>query len=311
MVISSIQSMKNDDTIKNNIILSNKYTKQLDYIKKHHINISTMTLDCKLGTNVNTKLFCQHVEMDPSAIVSVTYSSRTDPFINRKIICTLKKKRPSKKIFYNQSTIIMASHIDIKKYGYMNMKVFKNGALHVTGCKDMQDFYLASDTLVKILNKGTKSIKYVDSVAKITDVSVRMINSNFSKKYKIYRKQLYDILRTKHGINTNNHIPCKFDPTGGHSCVNIKYRYKNRKDISIFVFQTGSIIITGSKYFDQIIAAYKFINSILEKYYNEILIYDYDMNNVNKLLDKYFNTKGKTQQSTIPTKKIGIDMYLI
>lgn len=352
----------------NTDLLSDRYNKQLEFLKSNHINISTITLDCKLGADINTKLFCKYVDMNPDEIVSVTYSSRSEPFINRKIVCTLKKKTPSKKIFYNQSTIIMASHIDVKKYGYMNMKVFKNGALHVTGCKDLQDFYLASNTLLRILNNGkhvsdentisqiykdikpNKSCKkqtseiiktrikktnnnadttpkpkhnpivktddgikinYVSAPVEITDLSVRMINSNFSKKYKIYRKNLYDILRTKHHANTADYIPCKFDPTGGHSCVNIKYRYKNMKDISIFVFQTGSILVTGAKYFDQIIEACNFINALLDKYYDDIVIYNYDLVAVNKVLDEYFKSKNINNGVTnTSAPKIGLDKYV-
>jgi TATA-box binding protein (TBP) (component of TFIID and TFIIIB) len=56
-----------------------------------------------------------------------------------------------------------------------------------------------------------------------------------------------------------------------HACVNIKYNYKNIDTISIFVFEKGSIIITGAKNRDHLFQSYKFISKFLYENYGNIV----------------------------------------
>ena len=66
-----------------------------------------------------------------------------------------------------------------------------------------------------------------------------------------------------------------------HACVNIKYMYKNTDKISIFVFESGSIIITGAKTRNHILEAYKFITKVLYENYNRVLL-----GNVDNILER-------------------------
>jgi len=131
----------------------------------------------------------------------------------------------------------------------------------------------------------------------IYDVKIRMINSNFKLNYKIDRKKLARFLRKNHGRNTRNtdlgYIECKYEPTGGHSCVNIKYQYDDKSKPSIFVFQTGAIIITGAKNLHHIIMSYKFINKVLNKYYDEIKIIELDHDVVKAAISKFFENSSQ------------------
>ena len=63
-------------------------------------------------------------------------------------------------------------------------------------------------------------------------------NSNFGVNYLINKENLHRILQDKNIRSTLSPI---------HSCVNIKHKISNDETyISIFVFQTGNIIITGT-----------------------------------------------------------------
>ncbi len=55
-----------------------------------------------------------------------------------------------------------------------------------------------------------------------------------------------------------------------HACVNIKHKISSTVKISIFVFQTGNIIITGAKIAEHIKEAYVFIVKFLNKYKQQI-----------------------------------------
>ena len=93
-----------------------------------------------------------------------------------------------------------------------------------------------------------------------------MINSNFSVNYLINRECLYTILLSKN-------ISCRYEPCI-HACVNIKYEIPNdpnNKVVSVFVFQSGNIIITGARNKEQISNAYNYIINILSENYQSIV----------------------------------------
>ena len=279
------------------------------FLKDHGISISTITLDCKLHTLIDVDKFAKNVVLREDEIVSVKFGNRKDIATNRTIVIIKSKKKPSKKNFYNQVTILMKP-MNNPARNYINIKVFKNGSLQMTGCKDMDDFNNVTTTLIRILSEGTNienrkgkkiHIKFIDSPTKIGifNVKIRMINSNFKLDHKIDRKKLARLLRKNHKENTNDtefgYIEFKYKPNGGHSCVNIKYHHDENKKTSIFVFQTGAIIITGAKNLNHIIMAYRFINRIIEKYFDQIRIVDLDPKAVQDEIARFFRNKKKIE----------------
>lgn len=146
-------------------------------------------------------------------------------------------------------------------------------------------------------NNKTQHINFIDQPQKIGifDVNVRMINSNFKLNYKVDRKKLAKLLRNNHYLGTKDrdfgYIECKYQPYGGHSCVNIKYQYDEYSKPSIFVFQTGAIIITGAKTLHQIIMSYHFIIRLLNKYYDEIKILELDQDAIQREISRFFKAK--------------------
>jgi TATA-box binding protein (TBP) (component of TFIID and TFIIIB) len=120
-----------------------------------------------------------------------------------------------------------------------------------------------------------------------TGFKVVNINSVYDCFSEINREQLLSVLQS---IN----IFAKFDPNT-YPGVNIKFIYNNKKNgicsclntcrwvngkatgdntckkISIFVFQSGKVIITGANSIEQINTSYDFINSIFTKFYHKII----------------------------------------
>ena len=84
---------------------------------------------------------------------------------------------------------------------------------------------------------------------------VQMINSNFHIGYQIDRVELFKLIKEMK-------IECTYE-TMIHAGVNIKYQYNESKQISVFVFEKGSVIITGANNCDHIRKAYIFIAEIL------------------------------------------------
>ena len=77
---------------------------------------------------------------------------------------------------------------------------------------------------------------------KVINFKIDMINSNFFINYKINGEKLYKLLQREK-------MTCRYEPCM-HPGVNIKYKLlenEEQKKVSIFVFQSGNIIITGAK----------------------------------------------------------------
>lgn len=283
------------------------YIDSKKFLTDKKIKISTITLDCKLHVIVDTDKLAKYVILREDGIVSIKYGDRKNAATNRTIVAV--KKKQSTKNFYNQVTILMKPTNNPTK-NYMNIKVFDNGSVHVTGCTDIDDFNNVMGTLIKILKKGQdirtkhdkiRHIEYINDKKKIGiyDAKIRMINSNFKLPYKIDRKKVAFLLKKYHGNRTTDteigYVEFKHKPNGGHSCVNIKFKYDEISTPSIFMFQTGAIIITGAKNLYQIIAAYHYIFLIIDKYLGQIKIIELNPKLVNAEIELYCKERQKKQ----------------
>lgn len=232
-----------------------------------NIDVSTITMTCSLGTKIYLENVARFIDLNLSRIQSIKYGCH--PSNNRILKGANVKKaqqgKKKKKNFYNEATIKVCPGDDGRP---INIKIFKNGSLQLTGVKAIDDFCDVVSKLIFELRKEKVVIKHGKVIKKpfledmsslgLKNIKICMINTNFKVKYKIDREQLYSKL-------LDNKINCTFEPFL-HACVNIKYVYSPQKTVSIFVFMSGSIIITGSNTIDQVAHAYKFIIDKLEKY---------------------------------------------
>src|ERR1700747_278424 len=157
-----------------------------DFMKEKQISISTMTITAKLGSLLYIKNLSKYVKLTLDGIVSIKYGNRKDVTTNRAIITPNAKKKPSKKCFYNQATIRIKPS---SGKNIVNIKIFRNGSIQMTGCKSMEDFYDVILKLIKIIQTGRKytigNKKYFarfvkhPEIMKISAITVQMINSNF------------------------------------------------------------------------------------------------------------------------------------
>jgi TATA-box binding protein (TBP) (component of TFIID and TFIIIB) len=188
-----------------------------------------------------------------------------------------KNKVEKKKRFDNQLTIVM--HYNENKY---NMKLFKNGNIQITGVKNIEKGKDAIDFLIEII----KTIKQNDEslicdTSKIQNINyrIRLINSDFRVNFEIRLDYLFKVITKKYNII------CSYEP-----CIypgaKIEYYYPNNgyckctafcngksdvcKKITIAVFQSGCVIITGANKTEHIEVAYNFICNILKENYEDI-----------------------------------------
>lgn len=187
-----------------------------------------------------------------------------------------------------------------KKKNPVNIKLFTNGAMQMTGCKTVRN---ATEALVRVFTelKKVKAIidysemKIVDKpfvvdnklleLKHVKDLKVVMINSNFKIPFKVDRAKLYNLMLSEN-------YDCLYDPVK-HACVNVKHEHPS-KTISVFVFEKGSIIITGARNCSQIADAYEFIYKYLLKNLHSIIKND---NLTNSNINKFFDDNNIVNES--------------
>ncbi len=193
--------------------------------------------------------------------------------------------------FYNSCSIIIKPSPDIK---CINVKLFNNGKITLTGSKKETDGLEACKVLLKELKKDpTIFINNSEeelSRVEIDNYKITMINSDFNTHFKIDLIQLLNIL------NDEKNLFIKFNPEkyrglivgfywntnketqDGRCFCTTKCNGKgcgtgngNCKKITISIFKSGSVIITGGQLIKQIEDAYHFINGVFKNHYANII----------------------------------------
>jgi TATA-box binding protein (TBP) (component of TFIID and TFIIIB) len=102
-------------------------------------------------------------------------------------------------------------------------------------------------------------------------------------------------------------VKCQYEPCI-RACVIIKFVPKadnpDLKEVSIFIFKKGNIIITGARSRNQIIESYNYINNIIITHSDEIIKKGDEEEE--DLIMKLYNDvwTGKVDKSAAPCKKM-------
>lgn len=208
----------------------------------------------------------------------------------------LTKRKKSKNIFFNQSTLVVRRQYTKTAdgqpvYKEVNIKLFKNGGIQMTGIPSDS---FAQETLAWLAKELTLfSQPVLEGEAKPHKYNIQLINSDYHINGNINREKLHEILIGRYNLFSS------FESTIYQGC-DTKYFYNESappgstegvcpcgdsicvgngdgrtlgqcKEITISPFHTGSIIITGARRFEQIDKAYVFINKILKEHAREII----------------------------------------
>jgi TATA-box binding protein (TBP) (component of TFIID and TFIIIB) len=191
--------------------------------------------------------------------------------------------------FFNSVTLIVS--IDKKKE--VNVKLFKNGKLQLTGVPSIE----AGNRAVGIVRRyieDTYQIKLrIEQYLGQYDIRTVMLNTCYEVGFPIHREVLYEIL-------VNQYKMVAMYDTEGYPGVRLHYYYNssnigtstegicqckpmckgtgsdsgNCKRISIAIFQSGKIIIAGGCHeMEPILRAYEFLNKLLRESHQNIRKY--------------------------------------
>jgi TATA-box binding protein (TBP) (component of TFIID and TFIIIB) len=249
--------------------------------------ISTITATGCIGTNINLDLLYDVLAIESevnSKLIYIEYGKKKSERIfkgeSKKLTISCRKSKPIKR-FDNQVTVVY--HMD--NGNKLNIKTFRNGNIQMTGIKEIDNGHTAVDLIIDIVKK-----LYVQGL--VNDINslinsnfrIRLINTDYKIGFPIKREFLHKLLKLEYGLVCNyepviypgvkvhyfyNKIHASNDGICRcqHNCGERKGGDGNGlgdcKKITIAIFQSGCIIITGSQTKDQIEECYKYTNEVL------------------------------------------------
>ena len=240
-----------------------------------NLRISTMTAVAKLCTDIDIEKMYNSLRIDD--IVKFIEFKKQYKGYSKKLEKKTRKKK-EKRTFYNQATI----HI-YHTNKVVNVKLFNNGKVQMTGLKYQKQGIEVLNIIKDIFMKDY-DIEFLDKEKlDIKDYDIVLINSDFDIKYSINRESLhrkiidiglystyepcmYPGVNIKYYFNNNNNksgiCKCNEKCNGkGKGCGN-----GDCKRVTIAVFASGKIIITGGRSNEQLVDSYNFITNILNNF---------------------------------------------
>lgn len=254
------------------------------------LHISTMSTTCKIGhTIINIENIYNYLPVSQDNILLINYK-KTYKTVDENLI--KKRKKKTKKIikkennFFNQITLLIAINENKK----INTKLFTNGSVQMTGSKSISDNLIILNKLIECLkttyNVDGEEIKLVENpeLLQITDFKVSMINTNFGIGKDLNREELLKVIKKDDTLKVKGKLKPDI-----HAAVNIELLV-NESIVTILVFKTGNIIITGGKNSIHINTAYEYIINLIENNKSKVIKnYIEQPNNLDNisLIDKF------------------------
>lgn len=269
-------------------------------IQASTFRVSTITCNGSIGTRVElTKLYdvmtvVDIKNADNGFIYVIDRNGKETKGENPRKKRSETKKKAASEDNYRRFDNALSSYFKLRQDYYPSVKIFKNGTIQMTGLKTIEDgeklHHMVFDAIQKIYETNKDAFDS-EPIFKEDTFYVRMINSDFSVPYLIRRKELHHLLISEKCQNS-----CSFQP-GTYPGVKLQYFWnpvigvKNGickcteakcfgkgngnghgecKKVTVSIFESGKILITGATNFEQINEAYQYICSVLTNHHASI-----------------------------------------
>ena len=250
--------------------------------------ISTITATGSVNTGVNLDVLFDHICIKEDNVLYAEYGSQKKG-ISKKSAVTKRKVVETTKKFDNQLTLECRFRMEEGNFTVLNCKIFRNGNIQMTGVKYIEQGHEFVDRIIDIIREAPDSVAIKEELQN-TNYSIRMINCDYRVGFSIKRDALYRVMINEYD-NMASFEPCiypgvkiqymwnmhKSDKDGvcgcQETCVNGKGDGKSEgkcKKITVAVFQSGCIIITGAQNKLQIDETYRWINEIIMTHRDKI-----------------------------------------
>lgn len=258
------------------------------------LRISTITTTAQVGVKIILDSIFEQIPIIPywdltDGILKMEFNGQTKGTCFKDIMLKPKETKTS---FFNQSTIIIRREVSPCNWKEINIKLFRNGGIQMTGVRSIEMAADALRWLVAFLTNCCTAAPIFSGEPNIHKEQVQLVNTDFSIGAKIKRDSLHRVLVDKYCLNSSYESAI-------YQGVKTKYFYNAMrpadaspgicpcdtlckgtgdgsklgecKKITISPFQTGQVIITGARTMDQIYEAYEFIKNVFRDNADEIL----------------------------------------
>jgi TATA-box binding protein (TBP) (component of TFIID and TFIIIB) len=260
----------NDDWVSfNKIIKANCSGDIKSDIKYTDLNISTMTICFNFNQQIDLVVLKQILE----AKLDISYKPGS-----RK---SKDKKKKGTDSFYN-SFDIKLTFVDRSTepmvFSNVSIFIFPNGKVKAAGIRTIATINIMTTELIEMIKYVNLQQKIVNDIHTFNteNTKIQMICSDFKIKpirtdpdgWCIRQEELKNL------IIKNGHS-ATFSALSRYPGINMKYPsvIQPGKQISLLIFRSGSIIITGAKYARDIADSYIFITDLISKN-NDLFYYD-------------------------------------
>lgn len=257
-----------------------------EYAQPTPYRISTITCTASIGAEIDLDVFYENLNVSETetGITFVEFGKKREETLHKgfakKFLINRRRERPTKR-FDNQLTIAYRVNAET----LINIKVFKNGNIQMTGIKNAEQGRNMIDKLIDIIKAVPRDVVPDKNILANSNFKICLINTDFKVGFEIKRDNLFKYMQQNYE-NITSYEPCIYPGVkiqyfwnaendrhdGICYCANkcsLKkksgdgFGESNCKKITIAVFQSGSCIITGSQMNGQIEECYDFINKVL------------------------------------------------
>lgn len=267
--------------------------------------VSTITATGCIGVEMNLDNLYNAIDIDrvePGAasnkfITYVEYGTKKSDTVYKgtcKRVEASRRRKPKAKRFDNQVTIVIVNFLASGSSHIVNVKCFRNGNVQMTGLRHIESGHDIICFLMKAIER-TQRQKLIEIVSDTStmrgcDYRVRLINSDFKIGFDVKRDVLHRIVQFEYGVFAT-YEPCIYPGVKIQYFWNQDYgdNLEGRcrchrmcsgkgtseksgfcKKITISVFQSGCVIITGAQSYKQVDDARSFLCALVLKHADRV-----------------------------------------
>ena len=285
------------------------------------LRITTHSAKSRINSNINLENVAKNLGLDTQIVFFKFKNGEVEHIKGINPKKTSKKKKKGK--FYNQMTIVVQPEAGF----FNNVKLFRNGSISMTGIKKKENGVRSIQIILDKMKLLEADILDNKDACKVASFDITLINSDYEISFEIKRSELQNLLVNKYKIYSS-YEPCIYPGVNSKFYWNKSYKDKpfigkcycsdpctgkgngegngNCKKITIAIFQSGSIIITGARCLEQIYSAYHFINNVLEAHADILQQKNAPFLETEDTVSKYKIHKKEKHKNTIYIKKDNI-----
>lgn len=235
--------------------------KEENGVKYTDINISTMTVCFNFNEHVDLAKLRENIPQG----LDINFKPGSK-----------KSKIPKKKgtdSFYNSFDIKM-TFVDYTRepniFSNVSIFIFPNGKVKAAGVKTINTINIMIEELIEMINHEKELL--------VENLKIQMICSDFKIKpivknpegWCLKQEELKNILVNDYSLSAT------FSALSRYPGINLKYKsiVEPDKQVSLLIFRSGSIIITGAKNAKDIANSYIFINEVISKNASKLFYHD-------------------------------------